>query len=110
MQPNEEQLNDEEIEVYGVDWEGLRDDQLLQSQRLNNAPAEGAASWIGRVGPPNDLSQVTVDAPDGPLSAQEIHLLQTVLHQWMGSGEEADIIHLWNHGLAYARAIYPHLF
>jgi len=37
----DEQLNDEELEVYGVDWEGLHDETLLQSQRRNNTTNEG---------------------------------------------------------------------
>lgn len=105
-----EELSEEELEVYGVDWEGLHDDRLLQSQRSNNTAAEGSSSWIGRVGPPDNLSQVMVDAPEGPLNDQEIQLLQSMLQGLMGSGEEADVIALWNHGLSYSRVMYPDRF
>ncbi|KAF8208063.1 hypothetical protein K438DRAFT_1574451 [Mycena galopus ATCC 62051] len=50
--PEEEPLSEEELEVYGIDWSGLREDDLLASQQANNPIGEGATSWIGRVGPP----------------------------------------------------------
>ncbi|KAJ7834799.1 hypothetical protein B0H14DRAFT_3087591 [Mycena olivaceomarginata] len=65
----EEELSEEELEVYGIDWSGLRDNDLLASQRANNSIGEGATSWIGRVGPPPlaDLSSVVVEPPVGIL-------------------------------------------
>ncbi|KAJ7830386.1 hypothetical protein B0H13DRAFT_2240639 [Mycena leptocephala] len=44
----EENLSEEELEVYGIDWQGLHDDNLLQSQAQNNSTAEGSSSWIAR--------------------------------------------------------------
>lgn len=35
-----EPINDEELEVFGVDWEGLTDDMLLESRENNNQPDE----------------------------------------------------------------------
>ena len=34
-------LSEEEIELYGVDWEGLHDEGLLQSRQSNNPESEG---------------------------------------------------------------------
>ncbi|KAJ7892446.1 hypothetical protein B0H13DRAFT_2234788 [Mycena leptocephala] len=68
----EENLSEEELEVYGIDWQGLHDDNLLQSQAQNNSTAEGSSSWIGRTGPPPDLSQVHVQPPPGTLTEEEI--------------------------------------
>src|SRR6202050_19966 len=34
-------LSEEELEVYGVDWEGLHDEWLLNSQQANNPISEG---------------------------------------------------------------------
>ncbi|KAJ7026741.1 hypothetical protein C8F04DRAFT_1238490 [Mycena alexandri] len=59
-------LSEEELEVYGVNWEGLHDDTLLQSQRENNAEETGWTSWLGRVGPPEHLNEVPVESPQGP--------------------------------------------
>jgi hypothetical protein len=33
--PNDE-MSQEELEVFGVDWEALRDENILRSQRDNN--------------------------------------------------------------------------
>ena len=43
----EDDLTEEELEVYGVDWEGLGDERLLHSQRANNPTNEGWNSWVG---------------------------------------------------------------
>jgi hypothetical protein len=102
-------LTDEELEVYGVDWEGLQDEQLLRSQRANNSMQEGWSSWIGRTGPPENLNDVTVDSPSGLLSPHEVDALDQAL-PWMGVGQQADVIDLWNHRLGYARAMYSHQF
>ncbi|KAJ7705834.1 hypothetical protein B0H14DRAFT_3099686 [Mycena olivaceomarginata] len=55
LPPEEENLNEEELEVYGIDWQGLRDNGVLQSQAQNNSMGEGSSSWVGRTGPPPDL-------------------------------------------------------
>ena len=54
----EDELSEEELEVNGVDWEGLQDDQLLWSQRENNSTDEGWSSWVGQQGPPAHLNEV----------------------------------------------------
>ncbi|KAJ7036420.1 hypothetical protein C8F04DRAFT_954016, partial [Mycena alexandri] len=61
-------LSEEELEVYGVDWEGPHDDTLLHSQRENNAEETGWTSWLGRVGPPEHLNEVPVESPQGPFT------------------------------------------
>ncbi|KAH9929371.1 uncharacterized protein B0H18DRAFT_906142, partial [Fomitopsis serialis] len=54
----------EELEVYGVDWEALREDRLLRAYHQNNTQTDGASSWIGRVGPPERLNEVEVEPPE----------------------------------------------
>ncbi|KAJ6458548.1 hypothetical protein C8R45DRAFT_1056287 [Mycena sanguinolenta] len=63
LPPEEEGLNEDELEIYGIDWQGLREDGILHSQAQNNPRDEGSSSWLGRTGPPNDLSQVDVQPP-----------------------------------------------
>lgn len=108
--PPDDDMTEEELEVFGVDWQGLRDENLLQSQRLNNSDAEGWTSWIGRVGPPPNLSEVILEAPNGPLQPPEVQLLHHHLQPWFGSGDDDDIVSLWTHGLMYARTMYSNLF
>ncbi|KAF8143071.1 hypothetical protein K438DRAFT_2110938 [Mycena galopus ATCC 62051] len=47
----EEDLGEDELEVYGIDWQGLRDDNILHSQAQNNSTTEGSSSWVGHTGP-----------------------------------------------------------
>ncbi|KAJ7754283.1 hypothetical protein B0H14DRAFT_3096706 [Mycena olivaceomarginata] len=100
LPPEEENLIDEELEVYGIDWQGLRDDGVLQSQARNNPRSEGSSSWVGHTGPPPDLSEVIVQPPQGTLTADEITHF----------AEDADIISLWNHALTHVRVLYPNVF
>ncbi|KAJ7318081.1 hypothetical protein DFH08DRAFT_917574 [Mycena albidolilacea] len=100
LPPEEENLIDEELEVYGIDWQGLRDDGVLQSQARNNPRSEGSSSWVGHTGPPPDLSEVVVQPPQGTLTADEITHF----------AEDADIISLWNHALTHVRVLYPNVF
>ncbi|KAJ7877930.1 hypothetical protein B0H14DRAFT_3083044 [Mycena olivaceomarginata] len=100
LPPEEENLIDEELEVYGIDWQGLRDDGVLQSQAQNNPRSEGSSSWVGHTGPPPDLSEVIVQPPQGTLTADEITHF----------AEDADIISLWNHALTHVRVLYPNVF
>ncbi len=100
----DENLTAEELEVYGVDWEALRDDRLLQSQEEGNAD-EGFTSWVGRQGPPQNLNEVRLDPPESPLSEQQTsHLLNSVGHL-MGQPDDANVVLLWTNALALARTM-----
>ncbi|KII87837.1 hypothetical protein PLICRDRAFT_112417 [Plicaturopsis crispa FD-325 SS-3] len=103
--PSNDDLSQDELEVFGIDWEGLREERLLQSQQSNNPRGEGATSWIGRTGPPDDLSEVRVDPPSGPL--QDSLILDEIQ---LGMNGAMDVIATWTHGLAVARAMYGNDF
>ncbi|KAJ7181273.1 hypothetical protein C8R46DRAFT_986417 [Mycena filopes] len=105
-------MSEEELEVYGIDWEGLRDNTLLDSQRHNNPTAEGATSWIGRIGPPAlaDLSSVIVEPPPGTLEEDEVNTLFNAIQHLLGSAEDDDCIALWLFALAHVRVVRPDLF
>jgi hypothetical protein len=102
-----EELSDDELEVYGVDWEGLRDERLIRSQETNNSANEGWSSWIGNAGPPNNLNEVEVQPPSGPLSHEEVGHLDEILSQRVG---DADITMLWAHALGIVRTFHSDLF
>jgi hypothetical protein len=106
----DEDLTEEELEVYGVDWEGLHDEQLLNCQRANNPISEGWNSWIGRAGPPDNLNEVSVDPPVGFLSPGEVDAMDQALETWMHSPVDGDIIALWTHALAYVQLMRSNLF
>lgn len=106
----EEELNEEELEVYGVDWEALHDEQLLQSQRDNNLQEEGWSSWVGTTGPPQQLNEVSVEPPSDSILPHEVGLLDQTLQPLMHGMDDDGIITLWAHALANARIIASHLF
>jgi hypothetical protein len=103
-------MTNEELEVFGVDWEALQDEHLLHSQQTNNSDVEGWTSWVGQVGPPANLSEVVVEPPTGPMHATEVQVLQANLEAWIGSPNDEDVVALWVHGLAFAHILYPNLF
>ncbi|KAF8179313.1 hypothetical protein K438DRAFT_1977376 [Mycena galopus ATCC 62051] len=109
--PNDE-ISEEELEVYRIDWEGLRDEVLLESQRLNNPLGEGATSWVGRVRPPPlaDLSSVIVEPPLSTLTMDELTSLYNVVQHLLGSADDTDYIMAWTLVLAYVGTLRADLF
>ncbi|KAJ7716847.1 hypothetical protein B0H16DRAFT_1666879 [Mycena metata] len=110
--PEDEVLDEEELEVYGIDWAGLRDESLLTSQRTNNPNSEGATSWVGRVGPPplSDLSSVVVEPPVDVLEeGEDVELFNAVVHL-LGTAQDEECILLRTTALAHARRIHPDIF
>ncbi|KAF8174623.1 hypothetical protein K438DRAFT_1609363 [Mycena galopus ATCC 62051] len=106
----EENFDVEELEVYGIDWQGLRDDGVLRSQAQNNSHAEGSSSWVGHTGPPPDLSQVIVQPPMGTLTDEEVNDLYDTFSHLIGRAEDTHIILLWTQALAHVRVLYPNIF
>jgi hypothetical protein len=98
-------LGEAEMEIYGVDWEALRDDHLLHSQRENNPSDEGWSSWVGHVGPPENLNEVSVSPPSGFLQEHKVDALDHILCPWRDSPDESDIISLWVTALNYCQTL-----
>ena len=103
-------MTDEELEVFGVDWEGLRNDTLLQSREANNSSSEGTSSWLGRSGPPEHLNEVPVEAPTGIFTAEELTWVDSTLAHMTGAVDDVDVARLWVEALALAHSIYPGMF
>jgi hypothetical protein len=100
-------LSLEELEMYGVDWEALGEDSIRRSQAENNSQHESFSTWLGREGPPPDLSEVSVDPPPGPLSAEllsglDAHVGVLYEHADVGSLEQR-----WVQGLGFVRSVLP---
>ena len=95
------EMGNEDIEVYGVDWEGLSDDRLLHSQRENNSTDKGSTSWIGQIGPPQNLNEVSVYPP----SSDELIGLAKTVCLWYGLPDNEDMLLAWLHRLGYAKAL-----
>lgn len=98
-------MSPEELEVYGVDWEALREDRLLHSRQVNNGSNEEETSWIGQTGPPCNLNEVRVDSPPTPLADDVGVWLEERLSQWLGQADDNSVVSAWSYGLAYARQV-----
>jgi hypothetical protein len=105
-----EPMSEEELEVFGVDWEGLQDDSILQSWESNNHMDEDSGSWLGHTGPPDNLNEVPVEPPAGVFSHDEILHIDMVLQHLAGAVDDAGVVELWVQGLALAQAVHPDLF
>ncbi|KAJ3836495.1 hypothetical protein F5878DRAFT_688908, partial [Lentinula raphanica] len=103
-------MSDQELEVFGIDWEALQDEDLLQSLRHNYAHEEGASTWLGRHGPPPNLNEVQVDPPAGSMTTEDVQNLGYLLQNIPFTSNEAHVITLWCTALAIARAWYPNVF
>ena len=107
----EEVTTEEEMEVYGVNWEGLNHDQLLHSQRENNHIHEGSSSWIGQTGPPQHLNEVPVYPPlSDALTSDELLGLADAVHPWYSLPEDEYKLMVWLWGLGYVRAVRRNVF
>ncbi|KAF9064571.1 hypothetical protein BDP27DRAFT_1333267 [Rhodocollybia butyracea] len=102
-------MSDEELEVFGVDWEGLQDETILRSLRKNYQD-DGAGSWLGHRGPPPELSEVVVDPPSNSLTADQVASLDQQLVNFVREPQEAAVALLWANALAVARTMRPDIF
>ncbi|KAF8824944.1 hypothetical protein HHX47_DHR7000552 [Lentinula edodes] len=103
-------MSDEELEVFGIDWEGLEDEVLLRSLRKNYAHEDGTSTWLGRHGPPPNLNEVIVDPPSDLLTSEQLDALNMALRHIPRGSELGQIVDLWTNALAYVRTIYPGYF
>ncbi|KAJ7589913.1 hypothetical protein C8J56DRAFT_1139619 [Mycena floridula] len=72
-------MTDDELEVYGIDWEGLNLDRVRESQMANNPQGEDSTSWVGQTGPPAHLNEVLVEPPTVSLAPGPLEGLQAEL-------------------------------
>ncbi|KAJ3803732.1 hypothetical protein F5876DRAFT_54176 [Lentinula aff. lateritia] len=103
-------MSDEELEVFGIDWEGLEDEVLLRSLRKNYAHEDGTSTWLGRHGPPPNLNEVVVDPPSDLLTSEQRDALNMALRHIPRGSELGQIVDLWTNALAYVRTIFPGYF
>ncbi|KAJ3884750.1 hypothetical protein GG344DRAFT_60180 [Lentinula edodes] len=102
-------MTDEELEVFGLDWEGLRDEALLRSLRRNYSN-EGSSSWLGQRGPPPELNQVVVNPPPDLFMPEQLAHMDEQLQGFARGPQVEDVVHLWTTALAIARSTSSNLF
>jgi hypothetical protein len=82
---------------------------VLLLQIHNNANNKGTSSWIGRQGPPLDLSGVKLNSPPAPLSNEVTTALFDYLQPLWDRLDTANLVSRWLYALAFVRA-HSHLF
>uniref|UniRef100_A0A0W0FYH3 Integrase core domain-containing protein n=1 Tax=Moniliophthora roreri TaxID=221103 RepID=A0A0W0FYH3_MONRR len=102
---------EEELEVFGIDWEGLHDDTLLK-QMHSEYVDDGATSWLGRQGPPSNTNGIKVDNPTNPFTEDQMRWIEERVQE-LPSPASIDIESIqnrWVYGLAYAHQLRPDIF
>ncbi|KAJ3927263.1 MAG: hypothetical protein NXY57DRAFT_904237, partial [Lentinula lateritia] len=102
-------MTDEELEVFGVDWEGLQDETLLRNLRMHYSH-EGSGSWLGHRGSPPDLNEVAVSPPSALLTQEQVIFLNQQLQHHVRLPREQEVIQLWIDALVIAKTMYPDAF
>lgn len=103
-----DKLNIAELEEFGVDWEGLREVQVLSSWQGNNGAEEGTTSWVGRAGAPPDLSDVPVHPPGvDSLTTVDVTQLHAYISKFLTVYDPVSLASRWVNALAFARTCSP---
>lgn len=102
----DESMTDEELEVFGVDWEGLQEDRLLESLRRNTSRDEPGSSWIGRTGPPENLNEVVVEPPPEPSADSLLNTFDATISQIKAFNPAITVSELWTLALVEARRLF----
>ncbi|KAH9830557.1 uncharacterized protein C8Q71DRAFT_885632 [Rhodofomes roseus] len=96
---SERPLSEQELEDYGVDFEGLADNALLESHEANNPEVEDVSSFLGRIPPPNRLNTITVDTDDLDWPRETIQVIQQLRDRVHGQADDGTLIGLWTASL-----------
>ena len=103
-------LNPEELEVYGVNWEVLENEQILVSRDTNNDRSENWTSWIDQDGQSPHLNEVIVEPPQGPLSEEEVQHIDNTVSPYVDQADTESRFQMWYQALALARDLHPDIF
>lgn len=108
--PQEEEIAEADLELYGVDWEGLGDDQILQSNEENNMEEPGVIQQAEQFVQPQHLNRVSLESPDHPFSDDQVVWLSGQLAQYQDMQNREHVLQAWGDGLVYARMLDPDRF
>ncbi|KAE9383831.1 hypothetical protein BT96DRAFT_960972 [Gymnopus androsaceus JB14] len=105
----DEHLTDEELELFGIDWDAYQEDAVLRQLHSNYAN-ESTSSWLQRQGPPSELSEVIVTTPYAVLSLDQTEFLDTAVAGVPRSSSAVNVFTLWTQALVIARILQPDHF
>lgn len=97
-------LSEAELAVFGVDWEALRGRQI-PTEGAGGAAASG--SWVGRVGPPENLSHVELEPVVGSLTEAEVERLYLYIEPYLARNDAGGLQDRWLHALAFVQTLDP---
>jgi len=103
-------MTDEELEVYGVDWAALQNEQLLESARQSGQQNTGSSSRIRQAGPPDNLNEVPLFPPDAPYADTHSDFDRRMMAWFAEEGCNSNISGIWNYGLGLAHVLYNDIF
>ncbi|KAI0078507.1 hypothetical protein K474DRAFT_1593926 [Panus rudis PR-1116 ss-1] len=98
----------EDLEYYGVDFDGLRDHDIRASRADENPVDEGASSYFGRAPPPEHMNTVEVETDDIDWPIDVTHMLQAMVQASQYSTDPARMQNLWIQALIYMRTRFRH--
>ncbi|KAG8918181.1 hypothetical protein FRC02_002558 [Tulasnella sp. 418] len=98
-----DQLSNQDLEAFGVDWEAMREARFLSSNIVNNT-REGTSSWIGHSGPPPDLSGVVLNSPAAALSLEDSQFLYQYLGTLWSRFDQHSLALRWRYALAFCQS------
>ncbi|KAI1783759.1 hypothetical protein LXA43DRAFT_902912 [Ganoderma leucocontextum] len=79
LEPLSEDVGD--IEAYGIDWAVIDDPVLIAHHNAHNPTTQNSANPFAPAHGPEQLSEVNCDPPSSPLSAIQLHSLNSFLAQ-----------------------------
>ncbi|EIN11639.1 hypothetical protein PUNSTDRAFT_62888 [Punctularia strigosozonata HHB-11173 SS5] len=80
LAPEDDDLDADEVQSYGIDWEAMADTEIMQHHLEHNPDQWEDTNPFSSTTTPSQLSEVVCDAPNCPLSAQELATLTQHLH------------------------------
>lgn len=101
-------LTAEELAVFGVDWEALRGRPIPGyggGTGQDSNPLVG--SWVGRVGPPENLSHVELAPVVGSLTEAQVGMLYAYIVPYLQRVDRASLLERWDHALAFVHTLDP---
>ncbi|KAH7907470.1 hypothetical protein BJ138DRAFT_1014449 [Hygrophoropsis aurantiaca] len=100
----EEQLEEDQIAEYGIDWDAYHDSHVLAHHDNTNAP-DLLINNPFMAYQPERLNDIQVDEPNCPLNGQQLSQLHAHLAQWTDDGTMNSRKVLWTEALVFCRQL-----
>lgn len=99
-----DELSDDELAFYGIDWEALRGRPV---QTSNDGSGNDVVSWAGHIGPPENLSHVELEPVVGSLTELGVEMLFEHIEHRLEQTDHEGLCARWVHALAFVQTLDP---